>query len=451
MSFLVRKVTNFILIIISIFYFLPIVEVFALSPEAESEKNDLIATYNVLKVKLDDAFDDLIEWTDEYSDEISESITLSFLSDFYNQVSSRNIEGCINVFLNYLPADSEAVNELRLIKPKVTVVYDDAISLKRDIFSFIEREKNNLRVNDVLPLLKSNVDIFFKTVKLTDNFSVILSNSIVGGIDFKAIVREEFKTEIDKISNIIDDIIERGNNTLNSRLCDIKNDTTKSTTEKVNAMMDIIDQMLLTKEKGLSFYNEVQTKLTDNNLKSYVSQTKNKMIEEIDKPIIKAKKYMLDSISNSDINNTIGNSKTNQIIEEIYGVKVTPNPFISLKSVNKYLISNKPINDVSELSAILSNQYGILTFNNLVSNKIATGSTLTIGNGTENMITYQFVIKGDLLGRATTDVTDLFRLIDDVLGSNPLGGIFREAGDMNSDGNNDISDIIKLIDTILTN
>jgi hypothetical protein len=103
------------------------------------------------------------------------------------------------------------------------------------------------------------------------------------------------------------------------------------------------------------------------------------------------------------------------------------------------------------LDSIINPNFGTISFTNLVSGRVATGTILRVNNGTEDVLEYTFIVKGDLLGRGIINTTDLFRLIDAALGTTPISGIYRNAADMNDDTRTDISDIIKLIDGILGN
>ena len=451
MNFVLRKIANCILVVALFLNFLPITLVMASTPESNNERTGLIENLEELSDKFNEVIVELKEWTDKHSEELSSIISLRFLESLYKEINARNMEGTIDVFVNALTTETEVSNDLKLIKPKVVDIYNESYSLKDDIRNFIEREKNNITIEKALPLLQGNLDILFNVIKLFDSLSDVYSDSIIGGIDIELLIMDEFQEEIEQVLRLANRVITRGEDTLENKLDNIKNDSVKTEEQKINEIYNILYKMETAKTKGLEFYDEAYSQINNQMFKNKVKEHENSMLENIDRPISIVRIYLLTNFSVQKVNDVIGEEEGNNIIEEVYGVNVTPNPHVSLNRNNRRLVSSTPINNVSELTSILSNQNGSFVYDNLVNDRIATGSTLSINNGNEDVITYTFVVKGDILGRATTDITDLFRLIDASLGDMPLTGIYEEAADMNDDGILDISDIIQLIDTILSN
>ena len=446
-----NKFLGCLLIFLHIFYILPI-STLALSDEGVIKKNELLTEYNNSKADIESNIDSIINYVNTYKQELTDLISVNLAADLLDDFNNRDKESFINHIIDAIPNGTPMSNDLKALKPNIVDLFDTLIIHLDDVIDFVKTEQYNIKVSDVFNPINDSIDLGMKGLRLVDLLNQILDNSVLGDLNIDELLIAEFNTEINKIKTKIIEIVNNQTTILINRLDSIKNNASYTNHDKVSEITAIIDYMENVENVSLNHFTTARNQITTSTLINYYNEIKTYLTQEMKDIIIVAKKYLVDEMTASIIENDLGNEEAiNEYIVPVYGVNVTPLNNVVLIPTSRYLVSYDLINDINNLTNILSTNNGTFRYENLVSGRVATGSTIVVNNGTEDVLTYTLIVKGDLLGRGNTDTTDLFRLIDSALGTNPLTGIYRNAGDMNDDNNNDISDIINLIDSILGN
>lgn len=444
-----RKYLTIMILFVQFFSIFPMTT-FALTTEALETKNELITEYYNVQADIDSTLDDVLDFVTTYEEELSDAISIELIGYFIDDFNDRNIESFIDHVIGAFPEGSTLVTDLKVLKPDIKALYDKLNIYRDKALQFMKSEQYNLTVKDVASPINDSVAISMKSLKVADKIEQIVRGSVLGDLDIVALLEEEFSSEVNRIKTKVNELIDNQALLLIDRLNRIKGNNTLTTNQKIDGMVAIIDYIENVESKGLTTFATAKGELTATEVLQYLNESKTFFQTEMTDAIILAKKYLVDEMRVAPITGDLGTEDAiNNYIVPVYGVLVTPSQGVVLAPSSRYLVSYVPLNSTNQLTNVISTNNGNINYQNLVSGRIATGSTLVVNNGTENILTYTFIIKGDLLGRAQSNTTDLFRLIDGALGKNPLTGIYKNAGDMNDDSKNDISDIIKLIDHIL--
>lgn len=443
------KYLTIMILFVQFFSVLPMTA-FALTTEALETKNELITEYYSVQTKIDSTLDDVLNFVTTYEEELSDAISIELIGYFINDFNNRNIESFIDHVIGAFPEGSPLVTDLKVLKPDIKALYDELNVYRDKALQFMRSEQYNLTVKDVASPINDSVAISMKSLKIADKIEQIVRGSVLGDLEIVALLEEEFSSEVNRIKTKVNELIDNQALLLIDRLDRVKGNNTLTTNQKIDGIVAIIDYIENVESKGLTTFATAKGELISTEVLQYLNQSKTFFQTEMTDAIILAKKYLVDEMRVAPITGDLGaEDAINNYIVPVYGVLVAPSQGVVLAPSSRYLVSYVPLNSISQLTNVISTNNGNINYQNLVSGRIATGSTLVVNNGTENVLTYTFIIKGDLLGRAQSNTTDLFRLIDGALGKNPLTGIYKIAGDMNDDSKNDISDIIKLIDHIL--
>ena len=437
-----KKLLFNFLIFILFFGFFPVL-VFG----TELTKEDLIERYEDLKPELEDYTNDFNNYINYCSSELSDLISFSLLDSLHTEFLERDIDGVIEVFRAVLEP-GECYDELLLLKPKAVELRDLVLDHGREVLEFIRDNKSTIIFTDVYDLTLNNFDIALQFAELANSVSLVVDDSIYGGIDFEAIIYEEFETEVDRILSVVDEVILEANNRSIDRF-DLIKDGSLSNLAKADEMLDIINDLESYRNEVYYFYLDVLSLTTSDSLNDFIVDKSDRALLEVDSLIFNLKKFLVDNISISVIEDSAGVSDANDIIESIYGITVANSDFVEFNDTYNYLVSDRVFESVEELESLLSLDYGTYSITGLVAGKIVTGTKIVVTNGIEDIVEYTLIVKGDVLGNGEIDISSLIRIIDDVLGTNSLAGIFKIAADMNIDDITDISDVIMLIDVIL--
>ncbi len=420
------------------------VTIIALSEAAKAEKDALETEYNRLKPIALDVIDDLNLFLNNCQSQISPHISFDFAYDLYQELRDRDFDGALDVINTYVEFEGQCLTDYNLLKDKMNEDIDDFKAITNDVIDFIKREKNNMAYSDIYPFLTDNLDIAIEMAKVVDNFVAILEDSRFAGMDFEAIVREEFASQVDRLFEIRDYAIDRIDSELNTKLDNVLA-SGMTNGEKIEEMLRLIGVAEDMRVDMINFHNDLQASISQSQLKQFVTNEKNQAVSDIDEIILKAKRKLILEIGKANLESHLGTTAATTLIKEVYGVDTSGN---NVKVQNNYVIIENMFNIPGLVENVTSVNFGTISFTGLVGGKIATGSKMIVTDG-EALIEYTFIVKGDLLKRGQSDISDLTRLIDHVLGTNTLTGIQQLAGDLNNDNEEDISDIVKLIDLIL--
>ena len=421
------------------------ISIIALSDAARLEKDGLEDEYYRLKPIAMEIVDDLNVFLVDCQSQISSDVSFSFANDLYSVLRNQDFRGVLDVIENHVDLEGQCLTDFNNLKTKVNSDIDDFRDVTKDLINFLRREKNNLAFNDFYPFLKNNLAVALEFGKVGDNFVAILEDSRFAGLDFEEIVREEFETQMNRLDELRDLAVERAATELDDRL-DLVLISLMNNGEKIDEMLRLIVVLEDVIVDLVAFHLDLQTELNQTQLKQFASNEKEALETDLKEIIINAKRKLILEMGRTALVTHLGQNNTNNLIEEVY--VITTDGLIIIKD-NNYVVINNLMNIPGFVESLCDLTFGTVEFTGLVGGKVATGSKFVIKDGGQVIIEYTFIVKGDLMGRGSSDISDLTRLIDHILGTNQLAGIYVIAADLNSDNNTDISDIVKIIDLIL--
>jgi len=426
---------------------LPIFTVFGLSDAARAEMDNLENEYYSLKPTAMEIFEDMNTFFNQCEAEIIADMDLYLLDDIYSNVRGRNIVGLMDALIDNVNFTGTCETDASDLRNRVDNNLNDFINNARDWQSFVSNEINNLRFSDAYPLFEDNQDISLEMLKVFDNFLEIVRKSDMGS--FEDVVLNEFTNQVDLAFNYQELLLNNLDNRLQTKLNDITS-SGQTNAEKIAAYQSLYLLMTNTVLSDMqSFHQEIQTTLNNNQLKQYIANQKADAMNELEYAILTLLRHMLLEIGVDEVHSELGDDPTDFILDLVYGVEMLPNQHGLIDS-DKDIVIFGLYNNKAAIESLLTKRYGEFEFEGLVGQTIKTGTILKVTDQNQTMIEYVFVVKGDLLGRATSDITDLITLIEVVLGDRTLSGAFIKAADLNNDNELDITDIVQLIDLILT-
>lgn len=412
-------------------------------------KSELLEDYVEIRDKADLTMDNILNFLTTYDDELSDAITIELAGHLIDDFVARDIAAFIDHVISVFEVDSQLAIDLNALKPEAVVLKDDIIQYKEDALKFINGDED-ITVNDLTSTVEDSIDSGLKALQIIDKLVEIFNNSTFGDVDIEAIFNSEFEEVITKVRNNMNAIIESQEAVLTSRLDSIRDDLILNDEQKFDRIIDIIVLLEEVEARMHDTFIRMDAVVSTDLVTNYLNKVSAFSFKEMNNIIMLVKKYLIDEMTVSMLDENYGSSEyINNIIVPVYGVLVDHNPVIRLQPSHLYLIGQRPISDLNDVEDNLYTNNGSMRYSNLISGRVGTGSMMHVNNGNEDVLSYTFIIKGDLLGRALSDITDIFRLIDGVLGTNNLTGIHQTAGDMNDDLNNDISDVFQLIDQVL--
>ncbi|MDD2391374.1 MAG: hypothetical protein PHU94_00345 [Bacilli bacterium] len=430
------------LLMIQTFSFIP------LSTSALS-KSELLEDYVEIRDKADLTMDNILNFLTTYDDELSDVITIELAGHLIDDFVARDVAAFIDHVISVFEVDSQLAIDLNALKPEAVVLKDDIIQYKEDALEFINSDEN-ITASDLTSTVEDSIDSGLKALQIIDKLVEIFNNSTLGDVDIEAIINSEFEEVITKIRNNMNTIIAEQEISLINHLDSIRDDLILNDEQKFDRIIDIIVLLEEVEARMHNTFIRMDAVVSTDLVTNYLTKISAFSSREMNNIIILVKKYLIDEMTVSMLDENYGSSEyVNNIIVPVYGVVVDPNPVIRLQPSHLYLIGQRPISDLNDVEDNLYTNSGSMRYSDLISGRVGTGSMMHVNNGNEDVLSYTFIIKGDLLGRALSDITDIFRLIDGVLGTNNLTGIYQTAGDMNDDLNNDISDVFQLIDQVL--
>lgn len=414
------------------------------------QKEKLLEDYELALVDADLVLDELNTYLDTHSSSLSADIDIDFMIEMFEAFYDKDIDRLVAEIESKFGEESAIVLDLKLLKPDIKELYDNHLPLIKDMFRFIRDNQSSLSVKEFESTIYSSLDVSLKVITLLDKLNFILLNSSLGDIDFVELMEAEFSLEIENINNEVNDFILDLEIKLVNNLDSIKNDTITNTL-KLEKYVDLINYLESIRTNGLERSSLARNQVITSSSLRIIDEYEELFDFEITRSIIIAKKYLIDNMPLSFLDDSFTDEKLEEILLPVYAPILGSNNFLILNNQTRQLTSSKLITNTNQVSDIIIPNYGNISYTGLISGRVATGTRLFVNNGNENVLEYTFVIKGDILGRGITDTTDLFRLIDAALGTRTISGIYRNAADMNSDTKIDISDIISIIDRILSN
>jgi len=439
-----KVVIGFLLLLV-----MPLFTIIGLSDAARAEKDALEDEFYNLKPEVMAILNDTNDFLVNCHTEISDQLSFGLANSIYSEARNRNLSGLIDILTTDIDFEGQCEIDAEALRSKGADKLNDFLNHARDWRAFLQAEVRNLKYSDVYPMVDDNHDIAIEIFRVLDNFTNILDDSILASNDYEAIVLDEFSSEVDQVFAYRDTALEIANDKIENRIDEVLADNTKTDSEKITTIMNYIEIAEDVRVDMVGFHNELQGELTNNQLKNFVAGKKAEAINELDEGILYGKKLLIDGIGKNTLEENLGASETDELIEAVYGLYLDPNVYALIDALRDFLIYNMN-NNKAVIESILNQHYGTYEFLDLVNNKAATGSKIVVKENDVILLEYTFIVKGDLLGRATTDITDLITLIDHVLGGEQLSGVFVKAADLNDDNNHDITDVIMLIDLILT-
>ncbi len=421
----------------------------ALSDAARAEKEALETEFDNLKPIAMTTLDDVNTFLNDCGGQISDEIKLVWMDEIYDNVRDRDFAALIETLKDNVDFEGQCEADVIVLHDEIDSQYPDFIDHARDWHQFLRKEASNMAYNDVYPLILDNQDIAIRSFKVIDNMVDILDNSHLSSDDYEALIMGEFPEHMDLIFGYRDTALEIANDRLTDGIDDILADDSRTNAQQIDAIINLIDLMEDVRADLVSFHSDLQNNINNNQLKQFVANKKAEATTEMDAAIIAAKRQLILEMGRSELETNIGEPDTETLIESVYGLEVTPNIHTLLDHVKDLVIFNL-YNNRAAVETLLNTNYGSLQFIDLVAgNKIKTGSRVRVIDESQNLLEYTFIVKGDLLGRAKSDITDLITLIDFVLGDISLSPIATKAADINNDNKHDITDIVDLIDLIL--
>ena len=145
----------------------------------------------------------------------------------------------------------------------------------------------------------------------------------------------------------------------------------------------------------------------------------------------------LNSYSLDTLNQSVFNSASGVSSSDANGLNLS-----AYKHTKKYIYVNQGTTIKDFKSKISYDNYEI-GFGNRKSGKLRTGTIVTFSKS-NSKITYTFIVRGDVTGEGNVNSRDVKAVFNHLLGNEKLKGVYKLAGDMNSDKKISNSDLVRV-------
>jgi hypothetical protein len=323
-------------------------QVFALSPEDEIRKNELLGEYETALVDADNILNDLIDYVDTHSSALSAAVSIELMVDLVTALENKDIEAFVNAIDLVFEDTDPVIVDLRLLEPSIKDLYDTKLPLAKEMLQFIKDHQSELKVSDFSNAITSSVDISLKTIILLDKVNNVINNSSLGELDLMAIMESEFEEEVTKARNKVDELLITQETLLIESLDNIKNDII-TTPEKITNIINIIEYIENVRTQGLSKFQTATNSVSASGSVRYINEVKTTFDNEISDTIIIAKKYLIDNITVNNLDSNLTTSELDQILLPVYAPTLNSNSFLFLSNPNRFLTSYALINDTTSI------------------------------------------------------------------------------------------------------
>lgn len=435
-------------------------------------------------------------WSVKYAGTLKKIMTKEISSNLASAITNENYAGALDIIENGLRNAGEvnAANELSNLKPEVLNLIDKSLDYEIRLTNFLNSNKDTVLVADMLPLIdsaratynklrapiKSILDIYYnayytdaknkfnqyKTLTVTEldalfeqakdelyiyeDYINTLNNKMnswyqlfkdlgLDGMGFEDLIYEDVKPYVDKAENLFIDVynqfVELQWTELRKEGEFIVNDALKTIQERNQILLDKIDYYTSLKQKAISNFTTLKSKITINKILNKVNQLETKALGECDKAIEYVRSLLL--VEDFDIILRDGVTNEQVMIDRNVHYLITRNEydldtfmaFLKVKNENSGVL--KAINVYDEV-------------------RIGTKSVVGVYQGNDEKIRYNVILKGDTRANGIIDVSDVTYTIKHILKTETFDEIETVAGDMNDDNLLDISDVTATIKKALS-
>ena len=469
-----KKTLIFIILILCIFSI-------CLPVNAYTKKEDVIDSIDRISSKEYDLLHALNAYFDKYENDLKDVFT------YENAINTNNYDfnGLITRVITLLnnKNHTSAANELSSLKPALVENYNYIKSEYAGVKEYLELNKSNgfLAIQSILLNAKNKsvkarsefrvfynkyFDVYFSelktriknsnnfdgyeklvdkvyenfmgTTKLINEISIIQEYYNVYHLeDFEEVIvdylYDDYTAIYSKYTELYNYTKSVFKEKLDNKVASYKKSLDITNTESVanynNKIYEIINKIEYYKNYYNTKKDAINKLIKIDTLKNKIIKEENKILEDIDKTVEYAKKFLVDA-------------------EFIKLVNSNDSSYIKIDNKNKLIIYYKTNLNKNEFLSKLKAVSGTLIVKNAFNNNIGT-STEIVNKISDNVsVTYTVVVKGDVSYNGKFDVTDVVNVADYMFKTKTYSGIKLMASDINDDNRIDITDIVKICDRI---
>lgn len=466
------------------------------SDEVKTEIQNYATEMDSMNLSVKTQIDNFQGWSNKYALTLKKIITRETSNNLVTAITNKNYAGALNIIENALRDAGEinAANELSSLKPGVLNLINESLDYEKRLTSFLNENHDTILVADMLPLIdsarttysnlrtpiKSVLDIYYnayytdaknklnqyKTLTITEldalfeqakdelyvyeDYVNLLNNKLnlwyqlfkdleLDGMGFEDLLYEDVRPYVVKAENLFIDVYNQFVELQWTQLREegefIVNDILKTIQERNKILLDKIDYYTSLKEKAISNFATLKSKISINKILNKVNQLETKALGECDKAIEYVRSLLL--IEDFDIILRDGVTDEQVILNRNSRYLITRNEYDS----NTFMAFLK----------VKDENAGVLKAINIYDEtRIGTKSIVGVYQGNDEKIKYTVILKGDTRANGIIDVSDVTYTIKHILKTETFDEIENVAGDMNDDNLIDISDVTATIKKALS-
>lgn len=491
-----RKIIYYLVLPVVLFQCL-IMNVNALTTEEiKTEFENYATEMDNMSSSVKTQIDNFQVWSNKYAMTLKKIITQETSNDLVTAITNKNYALALDVIENALRNAGEvnAADELNSLKSGVLDLIDTSLDYEKRLTSFLNDNQDTILLADMLPLIdsarasynnlrtpiKSVLDIYYnayytdaknklnqyKSLTITeldnlfeqvkdelyiyeDYISILedemnslyqlFKNLELDGMGFEDLLYEDLKPYVKKAENLFIDVynqfVELQWTQLRNEGDFIVNDTLKTIQQRNQILLDKIDYYTSLKEKAISNFATLKSKISINKILNKINQLETKALGECDKAI----EYVRSLLLIEDFDIVLRDGVTNEQVV--------------LNRNARYLITRNEydLNTFMAFLRVKNENAGVLKSINVYDEtRIGTKSVVGVYQGNEEMVKYIVILKGDTRANGIIDVSDVTYTIKHILRTETFDEIESVAGDMNDDNILDISDVTATIKKALS-